>query len=77
MQRPKGKTYSPFQGRQGLRRMGMSALDIRQLEERLERKDATADQMRESHPDVVVIYGDRESFLEKRFGFLRRRRERY
>lgn len=77
MQQPKGRTYSPFQGRRGLRRMGLSAQDIRQLDEQLERKDATADQMRAAHPDIVVIYGDRESFIEKRFPFLRRRRERY
>lgn len=57
--------------------MGLTAHDIQLIDRAREVKDTTADQLRESHPDVVVIYGDRESFLEKRFPFLRRRRERY
>lgn len=77
MLRPKGRTYSPFQGRRGLRRMGMTATDLRKLEESIEVKDATADQMRTAHPNIEVIYGDREGFIEKRFPFLKRRRERY
>jgi hypothetical protein len=72
--RPRGKTYSPFSGRRGLRRFGMTAGDMRRLAEAIEVKDATADFMRSKHPGIEVVYGDREDHVEKRFKFLRRRR---
>jgi len=57
--------------------MGLTAHDIALIDRSLEVKDATADQMKEAHPEIQIIYGDREGFIEKRFPFLRRRRERY
>lgn len=77
MLRHRGRTYSPFSGRAGRRRMGMTRADIVALEESIQRVDATADQMRALHPGIEIIYGDKESYLEKRFPFLRRRRQRY